>query len=131
MKKWYQRDPEGIIENEKGKIMWDFTIQLIIIEKNSRRRWIIDIACPGNKEKIGRLGVKQAWTLKKVKMVAIGFGALGTVSKGLERYIQKIGVIIRLEDSIAWNTELGHFEGCLLCKGQCYLCYLSSLAVNS
>ena len=55
--KWYDHDPEGIIENDKVKVLWDFRIQtdhqiehnrpdVVVLDKIERSCYVIDIACP-------------------------------------------------------------------------------------
>ena len=55
--KWYQHEPESILENEDYKILWDFSIQTYVIEAQTpdlfvvdkeRRCKIIDFAVPGD-----------------------------------------------------------------------------------
>ena len=118
--KWYDHKPEGVIENERAKILWDFMIQcdhqiehrkpdIVLIEKESKLCWIIDIACPADNKVCDKEGmqedrydrlafeIKQLWSLKKVTVISIIVGALRTVSKDLENYIEKLGITIRLE----------------------------------
>ena len=70
--KWYEHVPEGVVENEEVKILWDVMIQcdreikarkpdIVVVNKNERSCAIIDIAIPGDirvsekeKEKIER-----------------------------------------------------------------------------
>ena len=53
--KWYEHYPEGTLESEPVKILWDMTIQcdhyiearrpdMLVVEKISRKALIIDIA---------------------------------------------------------------------------------------
>ena len=65
-KKWYEHEPQSVLENEEAKILWDFTIQcdhliqsrrpdIVVVEKKKKECKIIDIAVPndvrvGNKE---------------------------------------------------------------------------------
>ena len=57
--KWYEHEPEGVLENEDLKILWDFSIQtghvidaqradLIVVNKKERSCKIIDFAVPGD-----------------------------------------------------------------------------------
>ena len=57
--KWYEHEPESVLENENHKILWDFSIQtnhvvetrrpdLIVVDKKKRSCKIIDFAVPGN-----------------------------------------------------------------------------------
>ena len=55
--KWYEHQPEGVVENEKCKILWDMTIQcdhviearrpdIVVVEKENNKAIILDIASP-------------------------------------------------------------------------------------
>ena len=57
--KWYEHAPEGAVENEEIKVLWDRNIQcdnliearrpdLIVIDKKKQRGIIIDIAVPAD-----------------------------------------------------------------------------------
>ena len=57
--KWYEHEPETVLENEGYKILWDFSIQtdhvikarrpdLIVVDKKETSCKIIDFAVPGN-----------------------------------------------------------------------------------
>ena len=57
--KWYEHEPEGVIESEEVKLLWDFTMQcekvkegsrpdIVIVEKGERICKIIDIAVPND-----------------------------------------------------------------------------------
>ena len=74
--KWYEHEPESVLENEDYKILWDFSIQtdhviearrpdLIVVDKKERSCKIIDFAVPRDsrieekekdKRNISRLG---------------------------------------------------------------------------
>ena len=41
--------------------------------------------------------VKQLWSMRKVTVIPIIVGALGTVGKDLENYIEQLGITIWLE----------------------------------
>ena len=56
---WYNHKPEGVVENEEFKILWDMNIQcdqviearrpdIIFINKAEKSAQIIDIAIPGD-----------------------------------------------------------------------------------
>ena len=56
--KWYEYEPESVLENEDYKILWDFSIQtdhviearrpdLVVVDKE-RNGKIIDFAVPGD-----------------------------------------------------------------------------------
>ena len=55
--KWYQHEPGSVIENDKCKILWDFTVQtdhiiqarrpdMIVIDKETNKAQVIDFAIP-------------------------------------------------------------------------------------
>ena len=57
--KWYEHEPESILENKDHKILWDFSIQtdhviearrqdLVVVDKKERKCKIIGFAVPGN-----------------------------------------------------------------------------------
>ena len=57
--KWYEHEPESVLENEKYKIFWDFSIQtnhfiearrpdLVVVDKKERSCKIIHFAVPGD-----------------------------------------------------------------------------------
>ena len=113
--KWYEHVPEGVVENEEIKVLWDINVQcdnviearrpdIIVIDKKERKGIIIDIGVPadvrvGEKERekvekhqdlkreIGRL-----WKLKMVEVAIVVIGALGSVTKGFDRWIEKLGI---------------------------------------
>ena len=56
--KWYEHEPESVLESEDYKILWDFSIQtdhviearrpdLVVVDKKRRTCKIIDFAVPG------------------------------------------------------------------------------------
>ena len=58
-KHWYQHKAEAVTENEKVKILWDFNIyvdklidarspDIVVIKKDLKECYIIDIAIPGD-----------------------------------------------------------------------------------
>ena len=101
--KWYDHIAEGVIENDKIKLLWDINIQcdnviearrpdIVVIDKKERVCLIVDIAVPadgrveekeqekvekyqGLKREIGRM-----WEIRKVQVVPVVIGALGSVS---------------------------------------------------
>ena len=117
--KWYEHQPEGVVENEKCKILWDMTIQcdhviearrpdIVVVEKENNKAIIVDIASPWDhrvyekegekiekyqdlKREIGRL-----WGIRHLEVVPVVVGALGVVSKRLDAWLEKLGVTIRM-----------------------------------
>ena len=50
--KWYQHEPEKVVENNSRKILWDVTIKTdtVVIDKTKNECKIIDFSCPfGNR----------------------------------------------------------------------------------
>ena len=57
--KWYEHEPELVLENEDYKMLWDFSIQtdhviearrldLVVVDKKERICKVIDFAVPGD-----------------------------------------------------------------------------------
>ena len=109
----------GVIENETVKILWDMTIQcdhyiearrpdILVVEKESKKALIIDIASPGDcnvgekeSEKIEKYQdlkreIMKLWSLKSVEVIPVVVGALGSVSKKIGQYLEKIGIDVRI-----------------------------------
>ena len=112
------RQPEGVVENEKCKILWDMTIQcdhviearrpdIVLVERENNKVIIVDIASPRDhrvyekegekiekyqdlKREIGRL-----WGFGHLEVVPLVVGALGVVSNRLDACLGKLGVTIR------------------------------------
>ena len=95
--KWYEHEPESILENEDYKILWDFSIQsdhviearrpdLAVVDKKEKSCKIIDFAVPGDKrievnekdkkEKYQdfRRELQKIWNVElKITTLAVGF----------------------------------------------------------
>ena len=118
--KWYEHIPNGVIESDDVKILWDFNIQcdhviesrrpdIVVVLKKEKECKIIDIAVPGDcricekeTEKIEKYDelkreIRKLWTMKKVEVIPIVVGALGAVSKKLDKWIEKLGIQIKIE----------------------------------
>ena len=112
--KWYEHAPEGAVENEEIKVLWDINIQcdnlmearrpdLIVIDKKEQKAIIIDIAVPADervevkeKEKVEKYQdlkreIKRLWKLRNVEIVPVVIGALGSVSTEFDRWMGKLG----------------------------------------
>ena len=98
--KWYEYEPESILENEDYKILWDFSIHtdrvvearrpdLVLVDKKDK---IIDFVVPGDSrieerekdeiEKYQKLGRElQKIRNVKVKIIALVVGSLGAIPK--------------------------------------------------
>jgi len=117
--RWYHHDPTPIIENERVKILWDFTIQtdkriqhnrpdIVMVNKSEQTTYLIDIAIPADKrcaekeqEKISKYQpladeIKALWKSKKVEIVPVVIGALGVISTNHKMYMEKLN----LEDAM-------------------------------
>ncbi|MUZ80509.1 hypothetical protein GLN52_23935 [Shigella flexneri] len=105
--KWYKHKPEPVLENERHNILWDIEIQtdklitarrpdMIIVNKKEKTCQIVDFAVPADHrvklkvaEKLSKYTelareLKGLWNMK-TKVIPIIVGALGTVSKYLEK----------------------------------------------
>ena len=109
----YDHSRESVLENDQVKVLWDFKIQtdlhldhdrpdIVVLEKKKRVCYIIDVACPFDmrvlekkQEKIDhyqdlRIEVQKIWSCRRVSIIPIVIGALGTVSKNLKTWYDKI-----------------------------------------
>ena len=133
--KWYMHKPESVLKNGIHKILWDLQIQtdhvilskrqdLVLINKKKRTCWLVDFAVPTNyrvkikeSEKIDKYlhiarEVKRLWNMK-VTVILIVIGALGMVTKGLEKGQEELKIRGRLRPDYSTvengqNTEMNH-----------------------
>ena len=107
-------------ESTNNKLLWEFKIQtdkkiepnkpdIVVLDKMEWKCLIIDVACSFDtrvkdkmKEKIEnyqdlKRELKRIWKLRRVTVVPVIIGALGTVSKDIEKWLAEIGVTYRLE----------------------------------
>ena len=112
--KWYEHEPESVLENEDYKILWGFSIQtdhviqawrpdLVVVDKKERNFKIIDFAVPGDsrieekeKDKIEKyqdLGreLQKIWNLK-VKIIPLIVGSLGAKPKQYGNRLKQMGI---------------------------------------
>ena len=112
--KWYEHEPEAVIENDSCKILWDFTVQTdhfitarrpdkIFIDKEHHECQIIDFAIPydtrvddkevGKIEKYLDLAreLKKVWNMK-VTLLPLVVGTLGAPAIALEKRLKTIGI---------------------------------------
>ena len=108
--KWCDHQPDGVVENEWCKILWDMNIQcdrviearipdIVVVDKENNKVIIVDIPSLWNyrvyvkegekiekdqdlKREIGKL-----WGIKKQEVVPVVVGALGAVSKRLDTWL--------------------------------------------
>ena len=101
--KWYEHEPESVLEIEDYKILWDFSIQtdhvievqrpdLVVVDKKRKTCKIIDFAVPGDsgieekeKEKIEkyqdlRRELQKIWNVR-VTIIPLAVGSLGPIPK--------------------------------------------------
>ena len=114
--KWYEHEPESVLENEDYKILWDFIIQtdhviearrpdLVAVDKKDRSCKIIDVGVPGDsrieekeKDKIEKyqdLGreIQKTWNVK-VKIIPLVVGSLGAIPKQFGNRLKQIGITV-------------------------------------
>ena len=94
--KWYEHQPDKVLENNTVKPLWDFKIKtdrvlehinrgILIVEKGKETCVVIDIACPFHtrikekeNEKINKCQdlkrkIRKVWKCKEVVIVAINY----------------------------------------------------------
>ena len=105
----------SVLENEKVKLLWDFSIQteikidhnkpdIVLLDKKEKTCYVIDVACPFDtrvekkeKEKFEhytdlKYELLKVWNTEvtKVYIIPIVIGALGIVTKNVAKYLEKI-----------------------------------------
>ena len=113
--KCYEHAPEGAVENEEIKVLWDINIQcdnliearrsdVIVIDKKKQKGIIIDNAVPVDlrveekeKEKMEKYQdlkreIRRLWKLINVEVVPVVIGDLGSVSTEFDRWMGKLGI---------------------------------------
>ena len=112
--KWYEHEPESILENEDYKTLRDVSIQtdhvieargldLVVVDKKERSYKIIDFAVPEDsrieekkKDKIEKyqdLGgqLQKTWNVK-VKIIPFAVGFLGALPKQFDNRLKQTGI---------------------------------------
>ena len=112
--KWYEHCPEGVVEDDGVKLIWDINIQcdnvmesrrldLILVDKKAKSCVTINVAVPGDcrirekeiekVEKYQNLKreLKRLCSLKKAEIVPVVAGALGCISKGFSGWMGTLG----------------------------------------
>ncbi|XP_068756858.1 uncharacterized protein [Montipora capricornis] len=120
--KWYQHVPEPVLENERCKILWDFTIQtdhviearkpdMIVVEKRNKCCKIIDFAIAHYSrieekevEKVVKYQnlareLKKLWKMKTM-IIPIVIGTFGTVPKDLKKRLENIGIETKIKQRV-------------------------------
>ena len=119
--KWYNHIPDSVVENDSVKLLWDINIQcdnviqarrpdIVVIDKKEKVCIIVDIAVPADrrveekeqekvekyqdlKREIGRM-----WGIRKVQVVPVVIGALGSVPKEFDKWIEKLDIPCNIVD---------------------------------
>ena len=114
--KWYEYEPESVLEKEDYKILWDFSIHtdhviearrldLAVVDKKERSCKIIDFSVPGDsrieekeKDKIEKyqdLGreLQKIWNVK-MKIIPLVVGSLGAIPKQFGNRLKQIGIAV-------------------------------------
>ena len=106
--KWYIHKPEKVLESENCKILWDRP-DLTVIDKKSKKCILIDPACSfdtriekkeeGKCKNYSELKYKIAkiWKMIKIEVIPVVIGALGTVTKHFEKWIEKLDLDLTIE----------------------------------
>ena len=131
--KWYEHCPEGAVEDDDVKLIWDINIQcdnviearrpdLILVDKKAKSYVIIGVAIPGDcrihEKEIEEIGkyqklkreLKRLWSLKKVEVVPVVVGALGCISKGFSGWMDTLGIKLNVgmvQNQSCWE-QLGY-----------------------
>ena len=118
--KWYIQKPEKVLESKNCKILWDFPIKtdktlehnrpdITVIDKKSKKSILIDPACPFDtriekkeEEKCTNYSelkheIAKIWKMRKVEVIPVVIGALGTVTKHFEKWIEKLDLDLTIE----------------------------------
>ena len=117
--RWYEHKVESVIENDFVKILWDVCIHvdrqkeyrrpnIVVMEKNTKKYLIIDVACPVDNnlilkrnEKLDnyselRFEIARMWD-KETLIVPMFIGALGSIPNDLECNLRKLGISYNVE----------------------------------
>lgn len=115
---WYEQKPEGVVESENFKILWDFKVQCDrkidarrpdFDKKERELIIIIDVVTPGDdrvkdkqlekveKYQLLNYEIAKVWHMRKVIVVPDVIGALGAVSVNFKKHMKQIGVKMSLE----------------------------------
>ena len=118
--KWYIYKPEKPLESENCMILWDFPIQtgktlehnrpdITVIDKKRKKFLLIDPSCPFDtrvekkeeqkKKNYSELKyeITKIWKMRKVEVIPVVIGALGTVKKHFEKWIEKLDSELTIE----------------------------------
>uniref|UniRef100_A0A8D8X0N9 Reverse transcriptase n=1 Tax=Cacopsylla melanoneura TaxID=428564 RepID=A0A8D8X0N9_9HEMI len=129
--RYYEFNPEPVIENENAKIYYDRTIHtgrtrehnrpdITVINKKSKAATLIDIAVPLNRnmtrtrhEKISKyselaIGIKTMWNLSSVRIVPVIVSSVGLIPKTLRDDLASLqlkpDVITKVQKAVVIDT---------------------------
>ena len=106
---WWKHSPSRVCENNFCKLLWDFSLvtdaslrhnrpDITMVLKQTNEAYLIDIAIPGDSRLTQKLVEKQTkymdlrieitrvWNCRRVFVIPIVVGALGSISKDLPSY---------------------------------------------
>ena len=107
--KWYEHKLEAVTENDKCKILWDFTIQtdheiygitadVIVVQKDKNLCQIMDFACPYDKrfysKELDKIELRELRNISNmnVKVIPLALGALWTTPIKLRNWLKEIDI---------------------------------------
>ena len=113
--KFYDHVPEKVSENDLVKILWDFNIQtdkklehnkpdITLQDKKNNECLLIEVSCPFDmnineveevkleRHQALKWELKKIWNCKRVKIIPIIIGALGTVNAKLGEWLKSIDI---------------------------------------
>ncbi len=128
VEKWYEHNPETVIDNGNTTVIWDMPVHtdreikanrpdIVIKYKDEKSCLLIDMSIPADKntsvkvvEKLSKykdleIEIERMWGMKTTT-VPVVIGALGVIKKGTEQFINKIPGNIRLQE-LQKTTLLG------------------------
>ena len=90
--KWYENEPESVLENEDYKILWGFSIQTDHVVE-TRRPDLVVVDKKDKIEKYQELGreLQKIWNIK-VKIIPLVVGSLGVIPKQFRNRLKQIGI---------------------------------------
>ena len=111
--KWFEIQPDRVIENEKYKILWNLQIMtdhevnhnkpdIVFLDKTEKTVLIIDIAIPMDRNVVTKrfeklrnytnlaIELKNSWNLTNVFIIPVIIGCTGTIHRELKKDISKL-----------------------------------------
>ena len=110
---WYEHGLESVVDNKNFKFLWDFTIpcdhmiearrpDIVVVDKLKKGTMIMDVAIQGDtkvcdterrtkkveKHSLLKDEIARLWQMKKVIVIPIAVGALGTITKKFEKALE-------------------------------------------